>query len=69
MSFKPFVFGATLAVAAETIIHKEQTPHPVEEHIQHDPVTGADKIYQISGSTIISVANYGESVLAIRDVK
>ena len=69
MSFKPFVFGATLAVISETIVHKEQTPHPVEEHIQQDPVTGEVKIYQISGSTIISVVNYCEAELSIRDIK
>lgn len=69
MSFKPFVFSATLAVTTETIVHKEQTPHPVEEHIQQDPVTGAVKVYQINGSTIVNVTNYREAVLAIRDVK
>jgi len=69
MSFRPFVFGVSLAITAETIVNKEQTPHPIEEYIQQDPITGVVNVYQISGSTIINKANYGEAMLAIRDVK
>ena len=67
MSLKPFVFGATLAITAETVAHKEQTPHPVHEHIQQDPVTGLVNVYQISGSTIVRVIPLSEVRLVTKD--
>ena len=67
MFFKPFAFGISLAVTTETIVHKEQIPHPVHEHIQQDPVTGAVNIYQISGSTIVNVTPVTEARLVTKD--
>lgn len=67
MSFKPIFFGATLAITAETIVHKEQTPHPVHEYIQQDPVTGIVNVYQISGSTIIKITPITEVRLATKN--
>ena len=67
MSFKPFVFGTTLALTAETIVHKEQTPHPIHEHIQQDPITGAVNMYQISGSKIVNVTTITEARLVTKD--
>ena len=68
MPLKPVIIGAILAITAETIIKKESTPHPVEEYIQQDPVTGIVNVYQISGSTVLSQKNYpsfDEAMLAI----
>ena len=66
MFFKPFAFGISLAVTTETIVHKEQVPHPVHEHILQDPVTGAVNMYQISGSTIIKVIPATEARLVTK---
>jgi len=67
MFLKPFAFGISLAVTAETIVHKEQLPHPVHEHIFQDPVTRAVNVYQISGSTIIKVTPVTEARLVTKD--
>lgn len=65
MHFKPFAFGAMLAVGAETVAHHEQTPHPVHEHVHQDHITGRVNVYQISGSTIVRSFEFTDSSSAI----
>jgi len=64
MHFKPFAFSAILSIGAETVAHKEQTPHPVHEHIHQDQVTGRVNVYQISGSTILSSFQFTDASFA-----
>ena len=67
MLLKPFVFGVTITLFAETVIHKEQDQHDHKEPIY--PVQRINQLpYNISAPTGSTQANFsGEARLVTQN--